>query len=362
MTWRREPWRTLSQERIDRAVNYAAQLPVIGLVGADIPRALVDEIEAVPFTILPDGQEPSQRSIELLGASASPEIARILDQILDGDLDFLTGVIVSRESQDTLRLYYVLRMLEKDNALAWPVHYLELLHLDRPSTYMYNQRRLGVARQTVARWYQQRCSIAPSYHPDAWSQVARIHHALELTRETSQCRGSEFVEELAQASSCSLDDALQRAMSWKPVTDQGLPVLLTGSRTWTSAVHERIESTGRRVVGEDHAGGALATSLRPEPRGNTPERDLELAIAVTRWGAASATSSSADRAEYLDQLLGTHPVSEVIAVLQTWDQAAAWDIPAQQSVCQQRDVELRIVHGSEQIELNVGQQLKEEIR
>lgn len=332
-------WDRFAARRLEQSRRAAQQHPVVGIVGADVPRGLVDTWGAVPLRVLPDGRPASQRATQLLGASTAPSVARILDAVLDGELAHLSGMIISRESQDTLRLFYVVRMLARSGRLPWPVHYLELLHTDRPNTIAYNEAVLRRCFNAIGGWTRShdRRALADS---SVWARVGRVYRLLDVTRASHRASGVDFVRTLANIDSVRLDDAERLAASWTPELCGGTEVVLTGSRCWTSQFHEQVEAEGLRVVAEDQATGLLATSLRPAPSdlGSNESLFAEIAEGCARWGPAAATSSSADRAGYLEELVESYRVDAVHAAYDPADQAAPWDSAAQRAACSRRGI------------------------
>lgn len=332
-------WDRFAARRLEQSRRAAQQHPVVGIVGADVPRGLVDTWGAVPLRVLPDGRPASHRATQLLGASTAPSVARILDAVLDGELAHLSGMIVSRETQDTLRLFYVLRMLARVGELPWPVHYLELLHSDRQSTIAYNEAMLRRCFNTIGEWME---SDDRGVTADAsvWGRVRRVYRLLDVTRSSHRASGADFVRTLAEVDAVSLNDAERLAASWSPQPRRGTEVILTGSRCWTSQFHEQVEAEGLRIVAEDQATGLLATSLRPAPSdlGSSESLFAEIAEGCARWGPAAATSSSTDRAQHVEDLVESYRVDAVHAAYDPADQAAPWDSAAQRDVCERRNI------------------------
>lgn len=333
-------WARVAAERAAASVAAADRAPVIGIVGADVPRSIVDEWDAVPLVLLPDEREPSRQAVDLLGSACSRPVTVLLTMILQGELQHLSGLIVSRENQDTLRLFYVLRHLAAAGELTWPVQYLELLHLPRASTARYNARRLQACSAAVRGWVGARDAVVP--RPDAVSRVGALFAQLDDTRRSRGASGREFVEVLATANALSLTEAEERVHAWTPEAATGRGVLLSGTRTWTSRVHAALEAAGGHVLGEDHAGGSLATSLRPA----SGEID-DLAAATVAWGPAAATSGSPERATALVRRAQEVRASRVLSVLDPLDQAAPWDLAAQREACRTAGLDLDVVTASE---------------
>ena len=109
---------------------------VIGYVGQDVPVELITAAGALPVrlaghpTIDTDRRRPVSRSWP-------GQVARsVLTRLLTGDFDYLDGLVISRDCEASLRLFYAIRELRRiDPARTLPpVHLVDLLHLPHRTT------------------------------------------------------------------------------------------------------------------------------------------------------------------------------------------------------------------------------------
>ncbi|GAT88391.1 benzoyl-CoA reductase/2-hydroxyglutaryl-CoA dehydratase subunit BcrC/BadD/HgdB [Paenarthrobacter nicotinovorans] len=84
---------------------------VVGFVGADVPRELIASAGAQPLRLHSQSGPPSEDAVRLLGEATDPMAHSILNQVLANELDFLTGILLSRDCEASLHLFYVLRQL-----------------------------------------------------------------------------------------------------------------------------------------------------------------------------------------------------------------------------------------------------------
>lgn len=309
----------------------AAGRPVVGVVGADVPAELVEAAGAVAYRLhgSPDLMADEARAI--LGAALDPVAHSVLTRLLDGSLAFLTGLVVSRDSQASLQLFYALRelrRLEPARRLP-PVVLLDLLHLPTTHTARYDEVRLRQLAEHLAGW-----TGTPATSDRLADAVRAVGRVRALLRRVGALRGEARLTGTAALHSVGVATALPAADA-VPLLEQVVTeaaevpaarrLFLTGSGQDTDELYRALEEElGWLVVGEDHDWGPLA--LPAEPAGP----DLaSLAAAYRDRGPAAPTASIACRAAATAERIREARADLLLAVVREHDEAPAWDFPAQ---------------------------------
>ncbi|MCO7220501.1 2-hydroxyacyl-CoA dehydratase family protein, partial [Klenkia sp. PcliD-1-E] len=294
-------YRTRWSGALDRA---AAGTPVVGVVGADVPTELVEAAGAVPVRLVGDPVPPSAEAVAVLGAAVDPPTLALLSRLLDGGAAGLAGLVVSRDCQASLALFYALRELRRLD--PWrglpPVHLLDLLHLPRASTTAYDTTEVVRLGEALAGWTGQDPfagdALATALR-DAAVVRERLVRVQRRRRAAEPTVGGELalhvhgvVTAVPAAEAVDLLDALLG--SDLPGRGPRRRVFLTGSAQDHDAHYAVLEDAGWHVVGEDHDHGDLALTVA------VPAEPTAAALATARQhrGPASPTSSVPDRAAW----------------------------------------------------------------
>jgi benzoyl-CoA reductase/2-hydroxyglutaryl-CoA dehydratase subunit BcrC/BadD/HgdB len=309
--------------------------PVLGVVGADVPVELVTASGALSYRLHGSPDRVTDEAHEVLGASLDPVAHSILSQLLDGSLAFLTGVVVSRDSQASLQLFYALRELRRlePHRPIPPVVLLDLLHLPTVHTARYDEARLHRLADELAGW----TGVAPTAHrlAEASAVVGRVR---TLLRRVSDLRrgprpvltGTQVLRVLGATTALPPEDAvplLEQVLAdaaGGALVPAGRRVFLTGSAQDTDEVHRALEEADCLVVGEDSDWGDLALTVEPDGA------DLaSLAVAYRDRGPAAATAPIERRAAWTAEQVRRCAADVLLAVVREHDEAPAWDFPAQ---------------------------------
>jgi benzoyl-CoA reductase/2-hydroxyglutaryl-CoA dehydratase subunit BcrC/BadD/HgdB len=309
----------------------AAGTPVVGVVGADVPAELVAATGSLAYRLHGSPDLVSDEARAILGAALDPVAHSVLTHLLDGSLDFLTGLVVSRDSQSSLQLFYALRELRRIEPARRlpPVVLLDLLHLPTDHTRRYDEVRLLQLADQLAGWTG--TPATPDRLADAVRSVGRVR---ALLREVSALRaqgrlpGTAALHAVGVASALPAADAVPLLEQVVAEATELLParrVFLTGSGQDTDELYRVLEEElGCLVAGEDHDWGAAA--LPAEPAGP----DLaSLAAAYRDRGPAAPTASIARRAAATAERVRDARADLLLAVVREHDEAPAWDFPAQ---------------------------------
>jgi hypothetical protein len=271
---------------------------VVGYMGRDVPRALVEAAGLLAYRLRGAG-EPSARADAMLGRGVDAPARRVLDELLDGTagVDFL---LISHESQSLVRLFTALRALPDPLPEMW---FVDLLHLPTETSANYNRARRQELRAVLERWSGR--PLAP-----VRDRAAGLVEGVAALRREGRLRGSDALAVIGAGEilpAPEYEELLGRLLAeeHEPLP-AGRRVYLTGSEQVTPDLYRSLEVDGLHVVGED------TTRLH-----GTNER-----AAAT---AAAAKAAGADL---------------VVAWIRTGDDALAWGLPALRRVL---DVEL-VVH------------------
>lgn len=311
----------------------AAGRPVVGVVGADVPTELVEASGAVSYRLHGSPDLVSDEARAILGTALDPVAHSVLTRLLDGSLAFLTGLVISRDAQSSLQLFYALRELRRiDPARPLPpVVLLDLLHLPTPHTARYDEVRLAQLADQLAGWTG--TPVTPGRLADAVRAVGRVRALLrevDALRVAGRLTGTTALHAVGVATALPAVDAVP-LLGQVVVEAVGLPaaprIFLTGSGQDTDALYRTLEGVlGCLVVGEDHDWGVLALPADA----SAPELPA-LALAYRDRGPAAATSSIRRRAAATADRARDRRADLLLAVVREHDEAPAWDFPAQES-------------------------------
>jgi benzoyl-CoA reductase/2-hydroxyglutaryl-CoA dehydratase subunit BcrC/BadD/HgdB len=310
--------------------------PVIGVVGADVPVELVAAAGAVAYRLHGSPDRISEEARAILGGALDPVAHSVLTQLLDGSLAFLTGVVVSRDSQSSLQLFYALRELRRvaPHRPLPPVELLDLLHLPTAHTARYDEARLGRLAEQLAGW----TGVAPTSQrlAEATAAAGRVR---ALLRRISDLRrgsrpvltGTQVLRVLGAATALPPEDAvpLLEAVvadpAGAPSAEGRRRVFLTGSSHDHDEVYRALEEElDCLVAGEDSDWGDLALTVDPAGA------DLaSLAVAYRDRGPAAPTASIPRRAAWTAEQVRRCAADVLLSVVREHDEAPAWDYPAQ---------------------------------
>ncbi|WP_413249264.1 2-hydroxyacyl-CoA dehydratase [Sinomonas flava] len=320
--------------RLERARAAAsAGRCVIGLVGADVPRELIAAAGALPYRLHSGGLPPSEEAVRLLGAAIDPVAPVLLTQLLAGELDFLAGLVFSRDCEASLQLFYVVRELSARRPGLPPVHLVDLLHLPRESTVRYDRAQVEACAEVLASW----TGRAPEGEAllEAMNRYralrAELVHAQELRRD-GRLGGRDSLHLFAAADSLDADDAASLIRAAVAERQGAAPtaarhLFFSGSSQDDDAVYAALESLGLHIVGEDHDWGQLQLTVDTSPASADP-LDV-LAAAYHRRGPAAASSSIGERAAWSAGQARSAGAEGVLCYTRAFDDAPAWDYPVQ---------------------------------
>nr|WP_170949223.1 2-hydroxyacyl-CoA dehydratase family protein [Rhodococcus sp. 06-621-2] len=314
-------------------------VPVIGFVGTDTPVELIDATGALAYRLGSVAGPLLAEARHLLGSAVDYPALSILTQILSGELDFLRGIVVSRDCQASLRLFYVLRQLQVQGRAVPESHLVDLLHLPRESTARYNLSQVRRVSATVAEWTGSAVhSSDVRYAIDRREQVRTALLGVQTRRRGTEptVTGTDALRLHAVAQRSLPEEALDFIRSVDPVPARdgaSLRLFVTGSTQDEDTNYDAVESAGAHIVGEDHSWGDLALGIAPAviESGHLDDMFDALARARQRGGPAAQTSGLRDRADYSTHEIAASGAQAVLSFARANDPAPEWDFPMLQT-------------------------------
>ncbi|WP_426228223.1 2-hydroxyacyl-CoA dehydratase [Pseudarthrobacter sp. DSP2-3-2b1] len=335
--------------RVARASKRAGQgTAVVGFVGADVPRELIAAAGALPLRLHSQTGPSSDEAVQLLGEATDHAAHSILTQILAKELDFLSGIMISRDCEASLQLFYVLRELAARRPGMPPVHLIDLLHLSRESTALYNRRQVAACAETLSQWTGASPDPASLAASVASFQVLRGHLAsVQSLRQSGLLSGTAGLHVAAAAESLPPSEAAQwvaELVGTFSATatggDSALRLFFFGSAQDQDVLYRAIEDLGVRIIGEDHDWGLLAA---PAPVAVTAGASYEellarLAESYHYRSPAAAISPLAVHARWGADQAVSCGAEAVFCLTRRFDDAPAWDYPKLAEYLQDRGI------------------------
>lgn len=309
---------------------------VVGVVGADVPPELVDAAGGVAYRLHGHPDRITDEARDVLGPAVDPVAHSILSQVLDGSLGFLTGLVVSRDSQASLQLFYAmreLRRLDPDRPIP-PVHLLDLLHLPTARTTRYDEVRLRQLAAELEGWTG--TAVTAERLEGSVRAVGEVRDRLRAVAGLREgpapaLTGTQVLRAFGAATVLPPEDARELLdgvlADARPgaVEVRGRRVFLTGSAQDCDDLYVALEhDLGHQVVGEDHDRGALALTV------DVASADLgSLAVGYRDRGPSAPTAAVPRRARWTAQQAARCGADLLLGVVREHDEAPAWDWPAQ---------------------------------
>jgi benzoyl-CoA reductase/2-hydroxyglutaryl-CoA dehydratase subunit BcrC/BadD/HgdB len=321
------------------AAAHAAGPPVVGYVGADVPVELLTAAGYLPLRLAGDPDAPSDTGEKILGRGVDPVARSVLTRLLDGGYGPLAALVVSRDCEASLRLFYAVRELHRtgDAPALPPVHLVDVLHLPHRSTTAYVLAKVRELRAQVAHWSghdvtDDALAAAVAAHDRVRTLLGRVA-ALRRVRP-ARLTGTQALAVVAATTALPPDRAAALldgllAQALPEVT--GTRVFLTGSSHDHPGVYTALEEAGLLVVGEDHDWGDLLHHRRVDPPPDPALLELALAERYQHNGPTAARASIARRAAHTAAAARACGAEALLAYARVRDDAPRWDFPAQRA-------------------------------
>jgi hypothetical protein len=323
--------------------------PLVGIVGRDVPAVLVSAAGAEPFRICVS-DVVSDEATTIMGRAVDRAAAAALTAVLSGSLDFLRGILISHDSEGSVRLFYTLHELHRRGRISTPVRMVDQVHLNRPATLRFNHAQLSQMWDTLVDWTSS--AITNESLATAIAEHAAVRTALRTMRDTRRRGGTTGLAALhcytvaACVRTADAASIIAAAHNQPPTAEAdvpALPVFLTGSSPIGDRLYRLIESAGAVITGEDHDwGDPILSDQLPQPVPAARD-DLLLKLAASRLhGApAAATSSMAARAKATREGIAASGARALLSIVRAHDEAPLWDWRHQSATAGVPAVQLR---------------------
>ena len=314
-------------ERIERAFEdpdsaagaaLAGGRTVVRTLGTDSPRALLVAAGVVPVRLVAGPELDTPRADALMGdATMGLRGKRLLERMTDPDAPDVPLLITQADSEQP-QIFAAIRELGRlGERVPSEVHFLDLLHIDRPSSRAYNERRLERLKDWLSA-VSGDATVGEAGEAALREQAELLRQVSELRRaEPPRLSGAQALRIAGSAAILPPDEhvALLRALT---AGADALPALagkriyITGSAHEHARIYEAIEALGAVIVGEDHDWG------------------LEVAVAAAEGeaGPIARLVSPSRRAERLARAAAECRAGAVIHIAFEGDEAAPWDVTA----------------------------------
>jgi hypothetical protein len=307
--------------------------PLVGIVGRDVPAVLVSAAGAEPFRICVSDEVSDEASI-IMGRAVDRTAAAVLTAVLSGSLDFLRGILVSHDSEGSVRLFYTMQELNRRGRISIPVRMVDQVHLNRPETLRFNHGQLSTLCDTLTEWTAR--EITKETLATAIAEHSAVRTALSMMREGRRRGHTTGLAALhcyaiaacvPPAEADAIISAAHNPAGTTSTAGTALPIFLTGSAPIGDGLYRLIESAGAVIVGEDHDwGDPILSDVLPEDHSATRD-DVLLQLAASRLhGApAAATSSMAARAKATHAGIESTGARALLSIVRPHDEAPLWD-------------------------------------
>jgi benzoyl-CoA reductase/2-hydroxyglutaryl-CoA dehydratase subunit BcrC/BadD/HgdB len=320
------------------AAAQAAGRPVVGYVGADVPVEVLTAAGYVPLRLAGDPAAPSDAGDRYLGRGLDPVARSVLTRLLDGAYGPLAALVVSRDCEASLRLFYAVRELHRTDPGTGlpPVHLVDVLHLPHRSTTRYVLAKVRELRARVGDWAgapvtDEALAAAVAAHDRVRALLGRVA-ALRWARP-ARLTGTQALGVVAATTALPPDRAaalLEALLAQDLPEASGTRVFLTGSSHDHAGVYAALEEeAGFLVVGEDHDWGDLLHHRRVDPTADPALLELALAERYQHNGPAAARASIRRRAAHTAAAARACGAEALLSYVRVLDDAPRWDFPAQ---------------------------------
>ena len=298
---------------------------VVQTLGMDAPRELILAAGLLPVRLTAGPAQATPRADRLMGSAAmGGRGKRLLEQLLDPDAPDIPLLITQADTEQP-QIFAALRELRRlGEPVPSKVHFLDLVHIDRPSSFAYNRSRL----QDFAQWLE-----SVGGRPLANGQIAAANagaaEQIDLLGRLGELRrrrllsGSDALRIIGSAAIlppeahlAQLRALLDANADLNPIDAK--PVFVAGSSHENASAYAAIEACGAIIVGESHGWSG---------RFHTPPQANGLdAFAAPSFRAVPRVTSPADEAAQIASGAHASGAEFVFHVSLGGDEAAPWDV------------------------------------
>lgn len=284
----------------------------IRTLGYDAPRARLIAAGFQPVRLVAPRLPATPRADAIMGAAEmGPRGRRLLEALLDIAHPDVPVVITQADAEQP-QIFAALRELGRlGEAVPRHVHFLDLLHLDRPASREYNAARLVQLDDWLASLGGEPVGEALAEADEAVARLDNLAGQVAMLRGRGQISGTDCLRIAGAIAILPVEEAtaLLEQICKEMLTQPHQPkasqatVLVCGTAHEGTELYEVIEASGARIVAEGHGWGIAGQ--RPA-RIDSPRR-------VGRWIANIAEAARPDL---------------VLHLTIDGDEAAPWDVAA----------------------------------
>ena len=275
---------------------------VVGYVGADVPRELIEAAGHFALRLASVDVDP-RLADRILGPGVDEATRLLLAGLLEGAYP-IDRLVLCHDDDHTVRLYTALRMLEIPGLDLW---FLDLLHQPRASTDAYDRARL----HELGAWLGDISTLPDSIA--AANRSRALGDRLAVLRREGGVSGADALALLGAGTalpSSVYAAALEAALAELDQQGSRRSVLLLGSDHDRVDVYAAVDELGATVVAETHGFGEALLAGRVDEDGDP------LDALVRHYRPRPRTAPAAADVQ--------------IAWLRRGDESRAWSLPAQQ--------------------------------
>ena len=312
---------------------------VLGCLGGDVPEELVMAAGFAPIRLTGDIDAATPLADVYLGGMVDGDHRALLQLLLGGGYGDLDGLVIARDTENLVRVFYALRALRKTSpevaSKVAPFYFYDLLHMPQRTTGLYNRVRTRELAERLVAWDGGKITDAALRDAIAACNANRAL-LVEIRRRrldgAPRMSGADALKLsitsrlMAKADHTALLRRVLEALPNRPPI-AGKRVFLTGSAHDDTAYYDLIEGCGAVIVGDDHSWGDR--SFERPVQEDTPD---PLDAIVDRYHFAppvGAKYTVAERAAYTAAKAHEVRAEAVIAIVKTGDPGPRWDVPAQ---------------------------------
>ncbi|WP_103341954.1 2-hydroxyacyl-CoA dehydratase family protein [Amycolatopsis sp. CA-126428] len=305
-------------------------MSTVGYVGADVPVELITAAGLRPRRLAGKPGEDSTLGDRYLGRGVDPVARSILTRILTGDYGPLEAIVVSRDCEASLRLFYALRELHRvePGLRLPPVRLVDVLHLPHHTTTRYVHAKIAQLREWLGQWRHigdDDLAAAITAHDTLRRSLGRA----AALRRANRLSGTRFLEVVAATTAVPVEEAtalVEDVLAVDSAEVEGVRLFLTGSSHDTTGVYETLERNGFLVVGEDHDWGELLFA-----RTCAAPTELALAERYQHNGPAAPRASIRQRTAHTAAAARACGAEILFSYARVHDDAPPWDFPEQRA-------------------------------
>ena len=308
---------------------------VIGYVGSEIPVELIIAAGAMPLQL--SGLMPSESKLadEYLEDSFEPFVRVIIDQYLQGNLDFLRYIILPRSNDSAQRIYYYLCELRRSKGVNGPEPLIyDLAKIPRETSRSYSEQstlRLAGEIGTIKADLPKAISLR--------NRRRSLFDALNRTRIRQRNLQGSFMDSIyriadlcdAESFDIELSDWLENKRSNTRIPGPGL--LLCGTAPPDERLHRAVEKGGGNVISEFGNFPSFGAQMPVIQEGGTISD-----IAGHYYSLNHGSRSFVDRSRLTLSFAQDAEVNGVIQWLIEEEETLVWDVPAQIKALEAADI------------------------